>query len=112
MSPERIIIHTHTNDLKNSMSADEISNNIVKVALDLKTGFNEVIVSAIVPRDDELHTKGLEVNKSLEIKIRESGLGFVTHDNINIKKHLNKGKLHLNTDGVAILVRNYFLILK
>ena len=33
MSTERIIIHTGTNDLKSSMSADKISNNIVKVAL-------------------------------------------------------------------------------
>ena len=102
--PERIIIHTGTNknNLKSSMSEDEISNNIVKVSFDLKTDFNEVTISAIVPKDDELHTKGLEVNKSLEIKIRESVLGFVTHNNINIK----------NTDGVGILVRNYLRILK
>ena len=31
----------------------------------------------------------------------------LSHGNVNVKKHLNKGKLHLNDKGISSFVRNF-----
>ena len=31
----------------------------------------------------------------------------ISYDNINVKKHLNKGKLHLNDKGISSFVTNF-----
>ena len=36
-----------------------------------------------------------------------NGNDTISHDNINVKKHLNKGKLHLNDKGISSFVRNF-----
>ena len=32
---------------------------------------------------------------------------FICHININIKRHLNRGNLHLNNNGISTLVRSF-----
>ena len=46
--PDMILLHSGTNNLKFTKSPEEISNEIIKLALDMKTDANEVIVSGII----------------------------------------------------------------
>ena len=34
-------------------------------------------------------------------------IDLILHDNINVRRHLNKGKLHLNDTGISRFVRNF-----
>ena len=56
-NPDFVISHTGTNDLKSTKSAMEISDEIIKLALDIKTDENEVVVSGILARNDDMNTK-------------------------------------------------------
>ena len=58
---ERIIIHSGTNDLKNS-TPESIAENNLSLAKSSQQENNTVLVSSIVPRKDHLHKKGKEVN--------------------------------------------------
>ena len=46
-NPENIILHCGTNDLKKGNSANEISNDIIEVALLCKSDNNNVLVSVM-----------------------------------------------------------------
>ena len=64
-----IILHAGTNDFKLTKSPEEIiSNDIIKLALGMKTDVNEVIVSGIITRDDEHNEKGRKLNDFLIIE--------------------------------------------
>ena len=36
-----------------------------------------------------------------------NGIDLVSHDNIIVKRHLNKRKLHLNDTGISRFIRNF-----
>ena len=61
-----VILHMGTNDLKNLKSAKEIATEIVEMAIDMKTEQNEIKISGIVPRRDNLDEKAIEVNRFLQ----------------------------------------------
>ena len=103
--PDVIILHTGTNDLKLTKSPEEISNDIIKLALDMKTDVNEIIVSGIVTRDDEHNEKGRKVNDFLIIECTKHALCFLDNSNIS-KKHLNGSGLNLNYHGTVALANN------
>ena len=65
-SPENIVLHCGTNDLKSENSADEISNDITEVALLCKSNNNNVLVSGIIPCSDKLNAKTIDVNRHLK----------------------------------------------
>ena len=56
-NPDHIIIHTGTIDLKSDKDAMEISNEIIKLANNVKTDENIVTISGIISRNDELNDK-------------------------------------------------------
>lgn len=112
MHPERVIIHVGTNDLKSDSTAAEIADNILSLAKFVSNDHNEIIVSSIAPRNDKYNEKAKGVNSHLYKMIEKTEFGFITHNNLNVNKHLNKSKLHLNEFGVAAMVRNFFRILK
>ena len=105
-SPDLFILHVGTNELRSSKTAEEISNELLKLASDLKTEQNEVLVSSIVNRDDKWNEKGIKVNAFLNTKKSELGLGFIDHSNIS-NNHLNGSGLHLNYHGTVALARNF-----
>ena len=50
----------------------------------------------------------VEKTNSLLKKLRENnGINLTSHDNFNVKRNLNKGKLHLNDTGTSTFVRNF-----
>ena len=64
-------------------------------------------MSGIVPRLDDLNNKSNEVNRRLLLMCKESNISFLSHDeNIDPSKHLNKRKLHLNSNGIKIFAEH------
>ena len=68
-NPENIVLHCGTNDLKKENSANEISNDIIEVALLCKSDNNNVLVSGIIPRSDKRNAKAIEANRHLKTNV-------------------------------------------
>ena len=51
--------------------------------------------------------KLVKVNAHLEERCAEKDIAIITHSNRNIKRHLNKSRLHLNDVAISVLVRNF-----
>ena len=100
------LLHVETNELSPNKSPEQISLDILNLANSLKLDNSTVIVSSIVPRDNENKKKADEVNIILEELCYENNVGMILHRNINPKKHLNRSRLHLNDDCVSLFVRN------
>ena len=66
--PGLIVLHARTNDLCSNITADNIASDVMKLALELKSEKNEVMVSSILLRDDspELNDKGNATNLILK----------------------------------------------
>ena len=58
--PDLWILHTGTNDLRSEAKPAEIADNIIQLAVTLKSEENEVAVSSIVERGINLTGKGLK----------------------------------------------------
>ena len=104
--PDLYIVHCGTNDLRSKKDPSEIANNIVKLASDLKDDDNDVAISSIIHRNDDLNNIGNKVNYFLKIKSSASNLGFIEHTNIT-NFHLNHSRLHLTSNGANILAENF-----
>ena len=91
-NPDVYLLHVGTNDLSSNKYPEQISMDILNLVNSLKLDNNTVIVSSIVPRDDECNA---------------NNVGTISHRNINPKRHLNRSKLHLNDAGVSLFARNF-----
>ena len=82
-------MHFGTNSPRENKSEEEIATEIIDLAIEMKTTCNEVMISSIVPRNDDLNPKGMNINKIL-ISLCDFHL---IDNNFNIKndKHLNAG---------------------
>ena len=54
-TPDNIILHAGTNDLRSEKTSSQIAKAIIELAMSLKIDENLVIVSSIVPRFDNLN---------------------------------------------------------
>ena len=106
-NPNLYILHVGTNDLRESKSAEKIADEIVDLAVTLKNEKNEVTVSGICPREDNLNDKARNVNENLAWRCHRQKLGFIEHEQLDAKKHTNTSKLHLNKAGNSILQRSF-----
>ena len=104
--PDLLILHTGANDLRGTKTPSEIANGILDLANQIKTTENEVMVSSITPRDDNLHNKGLQVNEFLKTRCSENNIYFIDNSNIS-KFHLNGSGVHLNPQGTFTLANNF-----
>ena len=110
-NPDLVIAHIDCNELRKSKTPEEISDEIVKLAKDLKTDGNEVIVGGIVARSDALHEKGMHVNELLVTKCSQNSLAFIDHSNILANKHMNGSGIHLNFLGTKLLSDNFLRVI-
>ena len=109
--PEFVILHTGTNDLESTNSPEEISDEIIKLGINMKTDSNDIAISGILPRNDQLNVKGQQVNDLLQIKCSRYALVFIKHSNIVKNKHLNNSGFHLNYTGTVALANNFLKII-
>ena len=101
-NPNYIILHVGTNELKSSKTASQISRSIIDLALSLQSETNAVTISLIVPRKDSLNNKAQEVNSRLINMCGERDMSFIDNTNtIDIERHLNETKVHLNKSGTV-----------
>ena len=105
------ILHIGSNDLRSTKSPEEIATGIINLALDLKTDENDVVISRIICRNDELNEKAIKVNDLIESKATTYASAFLNNNNITINKHLNGSGFHLNYYGTAALANNFLKII-
>ena len=105
--PEVYVIHIGTNDLTTDKTLDEIFSEILCLIKGLKTDKNKIVVSTIVPRGAACNTNAEKLNTLLKEICENNGIETISHDNINMNKHLSKGKLHLNDKSIPRFVRSF-----
>ena len=110
-NPEKIIIHSGTNDLKSDSSPEEIARDIIKFTTSCKTQTNKVILFSIVPRYDNLNEKATRVNKCLKKECEARNICFIDHRNISPKYNCNRSGLHLNYSETKKLIENILFCL-
>ena len=107
--PRRVILHVGTNDLKSNLrpNPNQIADSIVDLARMIESESEaEVIISEVITRSDKTPEDHIiTVNKLLSRYCNQNGWQLLRHNNIS-KDHLNDGGLHLNDQGVSILVTN------
>ena len=106
ISPDTVILHHRTNDLKSGNTSEKIAADIVNLALTIQSEKNKVFISGLTIRNDNLDKRRKEVNKLLQRKYLVAKLGFIDNQNINLKM-LNQSGLHLNEYGTRRLVNNF-----
>ena len=111
--PNHVILHTGTNDLRSDKTASQIARYITELAMSLKDNDNSVIVSGIVPRNDNLNNKATEVNSRLLLMCKKRKISFIAHsENIDSSKHLNESNLYLNHNGIKVFAKKFSVFLK
>lgn len=105
-NPDLIILHTGVNNLRSNESPEIIADDIINLAWDIKTNFNEIVISGLVARNDDLNYKGEQVNEHLMSKCNERNLFFINNSNIDPRHHLNNTN-HLNFKGTQLLMQNF-----
>ena len=108
--PDHVILHTGVNDLRSEKTASQIARSITELAMSLKDKDNSVIVSGIVPRNDNLNNRATENNNNLLLMCKERKFPFIAHsENIDSSKHLNGSTLHLSHNDMSFC-RKFFSI--
>ena len=93
-NPDLIILHTGVNNLRSDKSAIVIAEDIVNLACDIKSNSNDVVISGLVGRYDDLNVKLQQVNDILISKCAERNLFHIDNSNIT-RQHLNS-TMHLS----------------
>ena len=92
----RYIIHVSTNDVKENKFALDITDKITSLDRSSKKDNNEVTVSGICPRGDNLNDKASEENKILEERCKQHQLRLIKHEKMDAKYHTNGSKEGVN----------------
>ena len=105
-NPDRIIIHYGTNNLKMDESPEPVAEKTIKLAKNVKSTTNEVVISSIIPRKDKIADKGSKVNGILENFCKEDEtIKFMRQKSLDSKKHIRKHGIQLNNFGVTQIVK-------
>ena len=85
----------------------QISRSNIDLALSLKSETNTVTISLTVPRKDSLNNKAQEVNSRLINMCGEHDIIYIDRtDTIDIERHLNESKVHLNKSETIEFAKN------
>ena len=103
--PDRVIMHVGTNEMNSELPPERIAK--IDVAKNVKTDTRSVSISGIIPRNDNVNNKVMEVNKEQAKMCKRENFQFLEHSNINPKAHLNKSKVHLNRNSYIKLGKNF-----
>ena len=105
-NPEIVILQCGTNDLRSQKSADDIANDIINLATDMKNDEDDIYVSSITPRSDKLHGKALDVNEKLKQLCIAKSMDYIDNCNI-LETHLSFDGLHLSFKGSVELGKKF-----
>ena len=84
----------------------------MSLAKEVKASKLDVSISSIIPRNDNWNNKVMEVNSYLKDLCESIDIIFISNTTINLKKHLNNSRLHLNPKGSNKLRDNFVRYLK
>ena len=105
-SPNEVILHIGTNDLK-TREPKAVAESIVDLARQIEsTCDTTVTLSELVCRKDKLDQAVKTANKHLEKFCHQNGWKLIHHENISYNG-LNKGGLHLNSKGNVQFYNNF-----
>ena len=105
--PDQVILHIGTNELRSNKTTDDIANEIIDLALSMKQNNNDVKISGIIPRGDNLNDKANDVNCILKSLCYENNMDYIDNSNILPSKHISNDDLHLNIYGIQMLTKNF-----
>ena len=108
INPDHIVLHADTNNLRTENTASQIAKATIDLPTYFKNDDNTVPVSDIALRLDDLNNKANEVNRRLVLMFKKNNISLLSQDeSIDPSKHLNKSKLHLNSNGINIFAENF-----
>ena len=105
--PDLTILHVGTNSLRNTDTEQQIAEDILNLANNIKKDDNEIIISSIIARRDQFKEKAEKVNDFLYSKCQQLDIPFIRHNNIQSEIHLKPKGLHLNYKGSNLLSDNF-----
>ena len=104
--PHHILIHVGTNGPPTRRQPGVIAEDIIQLALKLKTNSCDVSISNIEARNDQYRKKASAANDKLKHLCKGKNLHYIDNSNSINTRHLNGSKLHLNLEGSKILFSN------
>ena len=105
-NPNQIILHVGINDLNSEKTSSQIANAIIDLHNSLKADNNDITISLIAPRGDNLNSKANEVNNWLVTMFSQRYIRLINHsDDIQLERHLNDSKVHLNQYGTIAFAK-------
>ena len=104
---DNIIAQTGTNDLKTIDTPEEITMEILNLAMTCKTDTNSAFPSGIVPRSDKLNEKASKVNSILRHECNMRNICFIDNKHISPRSHCDRSGLHLNYHGTKKFQENF-----
>ena len=105
-NPDVVILHCGTNNLNDDKAPNVTADDIIKLASNLKTDENDIMISGITLRNDKHQEKVQRVNDYLKIKSANYGIKYIDNSNLN-RTHLNPKGIHLNLKGSEALAANF-----
>ena len=105
--PDHIVIHVATNNLPSKKDLAEIYSDILGLALKLKSGTCQILVSNLATRNDQHCKKALEGNQPLKVLYREKNINIIGHGNTITVRHLNCSKVHLYLKNNKVLTKKF-----
>ena len=108
-TPDKMILHVGTNDLRSHSTPKIIADSIVNIVTQIKEDSpgTAVGISAILVRNDnnDLAAKAIQTNNILKSYCSRNRIPFLSNSNMNAS-HLNMRGLHLNRQGSLALQQN------
>ena len=100
------ILHVGKNDLSLDDNPEVISGRIIDNVKSPTTEKNKTVISNIVPRGDKYKEKGEILSEVINEVCHKENIPVINHNNINLKRHLNRSKLHFNNCNNSVYVKN------
>ena len=104
--PSLYILYVDNNDILLEDTLEVISKPIIATVESLEKEHNEVAISNIVARGDDLKEKGKTLSNILIEECKRKNIPIINHSNINPQRHLNRSRLHFNSYGRSIFLKN------
>ena len=106
--PNHFILHIGTNDVTNASKSEElIAEEILELALKIKSETHIISISNVIVRRDKWSAKAQKVNEHLKALCRKYNFFLIVNCKfIKIRHHIKSG-IHLNMRGSRVLVESF-----